>query len=318
MAFFEYRKQDAQGNETESARVFYERTGCGPAVMLLHGWGCNHTFWHPIAKVLARSYTVYNFDLPGFGQSEEPTTAWGVNEYVEMLEAFVREHCAEADARSEAGVGSRPVVETSAGHPGAGSSVGRALPPVSLVGHSFGGRMSILYASRNPVTRIALVDAAGVRPKRTLGYYRRVYTYKFKRWLVLNIFHRSDLFEQWRAHQGSADYKAASVRMKPIFSKVVNQDLKEFLPAIQAPVLLFWGEKDTATPLADAKIMEKMIPSETRLVVIPGAGHFAAFIEGKKQFADEMRAFFGIKDGVAAVAGEGVKDINKEGQSDGK
>ena len=224
MAFFEYRKQDAQGNEAGCSRIFYECSGSGPAVMLLHGWGCNHTFWAPIAQVLSRSYTVYNFDLPGFGQSDEPMAVWGVNEYVEMLEAFVREHC-----------------------PG----------PVSLVGHSFGGRMSILYASRNPVTRIALVDAAGIRPKRTLGYYRRVYTYKFKRWLVLNIFHRPDLFEQWRAHQGSADYKAASVRMKPIFSKVVNQDLKEFLPAIQAPVLLFWGEKDTATPLADAKIMEK-------------------------------------------------------------
>ena len=318
MAFFEYRKQDAQGNEAGCSRIFYECSGSGPAVMLLHGWGCNHTFWAPIAQVLSRSYTVYNFDLPGFGQSDEPMAVWGVNEYVEMLEAFVREHCAEADARSEAGVGSRPEVETSVGRPGIGSEAGGALPAVSLVGHSFGGRMSILYASRNPVTRIALVDAAGVRPKRTLGYYRRVYTYKFKRWLVLNIFRRPDLFEQWRAHQGSADYKAASVRMKPIFSKVVNQDLKGFLPAIQAPVLLFWGEKDTATPLADAKIMEKMIPSETRLVVIPGAGHFAAFIEGKKQFADEMRAFFGIKDGAAAVAGEGVKDINKEGQSDGK
>ena len=271
MAFFEYRKQDAQGNEAGCARIFYECSGSGPAVMLLHGWGCNHTFWAPIAQVLSRSYTVYNFDLPGFGQSDEPMTAWGVNEYVEMLEAFVREHCSVAASSDD------------------------LLPAVSLVGHSFGGRMSILYASRNPVTRIALVDAAGIRPKRTLGYYRRVYIYKFKRWLVLNIFRRPDLFEQWRAHQGSADYKAASVRMKPIFSKVVNQDLKEFLPAIQAPVLLFWGEKDTATPLSDAKIMEKMIPSETRLVVIPGVGHFAAFIEGKKQFADEMRAFFGME-----------------------
>ena len=288
MAFFDYRKQDAQGNETESARVFYECSGSGPAVMLLHGWGCNHTFWAPIAQVLSRSFTVYNFDLPGFGQSDEPMTAWGVNEYVEMLEAFVREHCSEA--------GSCPESDASADvRPGAGASTVCPLPAVSLVGHSFGGRMSILYASRNPVTRIALVDAAGIRPKRTLSYYRRVYTYKFKRWLVLNIFRRPDLFEQWRAHQGSADYKAASAQMKPIFSKVVNQDLKEFLPAIQAPVMLFWGEKDTATPLSDARLMQRLIPSETRLVVIPGAGHFAAFIEGKEQFGQEMRAFFGME-----------------------
>lgn len=294
MAFFEYRKQDVQGKEAGCARIFYERSGSGPAVMLLHGWGCNHTFWHPIAQVLSRSYTVYNFDLPGFGQSDEPMTAWGVNEYVEMLEAFVAEHC-----------------------PGNDASAGHRLPPVSLVGHSFGGRMSILYASRNPVTRIALVDAAGIRPKRTLGYYRRVYTYKFKRWLVLNVFHRPELFEQWRSHQGSADYKAASARMKPVFSKVVNQDLQEFLPAIQAPVLLFWGEKDTATPLSDALRMQRLIPSETRLVVIPGAGHFAAFMEGKERFSDEMRAFFGIEAGDSGT-GVGAGDAMMEGLGDGK
>ena len=35
--------------------------------------------------------------------------------------------------------------------------------------------------------------------------------------------------------------------------------------------------------------MDKKIPSETRLVVIPGAGHFAAFIEAREKFAEEMK-----------------------------
>ena len=92
------------------------------------------------------------------------------------------------------------------------------------------------------------------------------------------------------------------------------------MPKIQAPVLLFWGEKDTATPLADAKIMDKKIPSETRLVVIPGAGHFAAFIEAREKFAEEMQVFFGMKDAVEADAEAGVEASgeNKEGMSDGK
>lgn len=332
MEVFEYKKEDAQGKETECVRVYYERSGSAdaapesvetparPAVLLLHGWGWNHTCWLPwtdddgvthegLAKILARKYTVYNFDLPGFGKSDEPKTVcdepktvWGVNEYVEMLEAFVAAHC-----------------------PG----------PVSLVGHSFGGRLSILYASRNPVTvtRIALVDAAGIRPKRTLGYYRRVYTYKFKRWLVRNVFKRQELFEQWRVHQGSPDYKAASPQMKPIFNKVVNEDLKECLKKITAPVLLFWGEKDTATPLADAKIMQKLISGKTKLVVIKDGGHFAAFYgEAGEQFAKKMKTFFEIEEaGDGAVAGVSAgavevgtsadgsaKNINKEGLNDGK
>ena len=285
MALFEYKQCGVQGNESECTRVYYECSGAGPAVMLLHGWGCTHELFVPLAKELSRSYTVYNFDLPGFGRSDEPATAWGMDEYVNMLEAFVAEHC-----------------------PG----------PVSLVGHSFGGRMSILYASRNPVTRIVLVDAAGVRPKRTLGYYRRVYTYKFKRWLVLHVFHRPDLFELWRAHQGSADYKAASERMKPVFSKVVNRDLSGCLPAIQAPALLFWGEKDTATPLSDARLIERLIPAPTRLVVVPGAGHFAAFVEAPQQFAREVRAFFEMEaDGQTGACREMGVD-GQTGTHDGK
>lgn len=263
----------------EGGDVFYECSGEGPAVMLLHGWGCTHELFVPLANELSRCYTVYNFDLPGFGRSDEPATVWGMDEYVKMLESFVAEHC-----------------------PG----------PVSLAGHSFGGRMSILYASRNPVTRLALVDAAGVRPKRTLGYYRRVYTYKLKKFLVLKIFRRPDLFDLWRAHQGSADYKAASERMKPIFSRVVNRDLSGCLSAIQAPTLLFWGEKDTATPLSDALLMKRRIPAPTRLVVVPGAGHFAAFTEAPQLFAREMKAFFEVEDSVEAAAAK------NEGLSDGK
>ncbi len=245
----------------EGLDVFYEQSGSGPAVLLLHGWGCTHEYYKPLASLLAPSYTVYNFDLPGFGASDEAPSDWGLGDYVKMLEAFIEEHC---DG------------------------------PVSLVGHSFGGRMAIRYASRHEVSRLALVDAAGIKPRRTLKYWLRVYLYKCKRFLVLKVFRRPDLFELWRAHQGSADYKAASANMKPVFVRVVNEDLKDCLPLIQAPTLLFWGENDTATPLADARLMQKRI-LDTRLVVIPGAGHYAAFVEGKEEFWRQMQDFFNVE-----------------------
>lgn len=50
----------------------------------------------------------------------------------------------------------------------------------SLVGHSFGGRVSILFSAVHPecVEKVVLVDSAGIIPKRTLKYYYRVYKFK--------------------------------------------------------------------------------------------------------------------------------------------
>ena len=66
--------------------------------------------------------------------------------------------------------------------------------------------------------------------------------------------------ESLRSKAGSSDYAAASPRMRAILSRVVNEDLTGVMSAIKAPTLLIWGENDTATPLADARVMERLIP----------------------------------------------------------
>ena len=43
---------------------------------------------------------------------------------------------------------------------------------------------------------------------------------------------------------------------------------------MKAPTLLIWGTADTATPISDAKIMERLIP-DAGLVAIEGAGHYS-------------------------------------------
>ena len=49
------------------------------------------------------------------------------------------------------------------------------------------------------------------------------------------------------------------------------EDLKYAMPSIKAPTLLVWGENDTATPLRDAKVMERLIP-DAGLVSFPACG----------------------------------------------
>ena len=200
-----------------------------------------------------------NVDFAGFGQSEEPTEVWGVEEYTRSVEALAKEEGIE-----------NPI----------------------LVGHSFGGRVSIVFASRNNTRKIILTDAAGVKPKRSLTYYRKIYTYKLLKRLApifLGKERAQQLIEKRRAKAGSSDYNNASPRMRAILSKVVNEDLCHLMPKISAPTLLFWGENDTATPLSDAKRMEKLIP-DAGLVTVAGAGHYA-FLENTPLFLRVVESF---------------------------
>ena len=92
-----------------------------------------------------------------------------------------------------------------------------------------------------------------------------------------------------RAKKGSSDYSNSTPKMRAILSKVVNEDLKHVMPSIKCHTLLIWGEKDTATPIGDAKIMEKLIP-DAGLVSFPNAGHYS-FLDNAFQYQAVLRSF---------------------------
>lgn len=238
-------------------RVFYDVNGEGPDLLLLHGWGCTHSIFDAFVPDFARGHRVISLDFPGFGESDEPSEVWGVYEYEEMLEAL----CSELGVESP-----------------------------SLVGHSFGGRVAIVFASRRKVGRVMLVDAAGIKPKRSLKYYVKVYSYKISKWFLLKVLRNQDAFEKMRSGKGSSDYAAASPRMKAILSKTVNQDLRKLLPSITVPVILFWGTADAATPLSDAQLMDKLIP-DSGLITVPGGSHFS-FLDNPALFRSVAANFF--------------------------
>ena len=247
--FFTYR----------SARLHYTDCGEGHPLLLLHGWGCNTTTFSAIRPFLEARFRVLTLDFAGFGQSDEPHEVWGVEEYTRSVEALTKAEGIE-----------NPI----------------------LIGHSFGGRVSIVYASRNKTQKVILVDAAGVKPRRSLSYYRKVYTFKLlKRILPLVVGRKraKAMIEARRSKAGSKDYNQATPMMRAILSKCVNEDLCHLMPKIEAPTLLFWGEKDTATPLADAKRMEKLIP-DAGLVTVAGAGHFS-FLENTPLFLRVAESF---------------------------
>lgn len=242
-------------------RLHYTDRGAGQTILLLHGWGCNCTTFGAAQQWLEQHFRVIAVDFAGFGQSEEPCEVWGVEEYTRSVEALAKAEGIE-----------NPI----------------------LIGHSFGGRVSIVYSSRNSVRKVILVDAAGVKPKRSMKYYAKVYSFKLLKRIApvfLGKERAQELIEKRRAKSGSSDYNQASPMMRAILSKVVNEDLCHLMPKIVAPTLLFWGERDTATPLADAKRMEQLIP-DAGLVTVAGAGHFS-FLDNMPLFLRVLESFLG-------------------------
>lgn len=247
----------------DGVELAYSIEGQGDVVVLLHGWGCDRTIWRATRELLSGSCCVVSVDFAGFGESAEPHEVWGVEEYTRSVEALMNELGVE-----------RP----------------------TLVGHSFGGRVAIVYASRNSVERVVLTDAAGVKPRRSWGYYRKVYSYKLLKHMLPLLVGRTKanmLLEQRRAKSGSADYNRATPMMRAILSKCVNEDLCHLMPAVKAPVLLFWGDRDTATPIADAHRMERLMPNAA-LVVAEGAGHFA-WLEQPDMWRATLKSFLNLK-----------------------
>lgn len=242
--------------------VGLEIIGTGQPVLLLHGWGANRQLMEPIAgRLAAQGFECHLFDFPGFGDSDLPPAIWDVPRYAQFVLAYMD-------------------------HAG--------LDQVHLIGHSFGGRVSIVLGAEYPsrVSKIVLTDSAGVKPTpspRMRVYYasRKVIFTLLKLPLLSRL--EPSVREWFRQRYGSPDYKNAGP-LAETFKQVVNQDLLDYARRIQAPTLLIWGDQDEDTPIKDAKLLESTIP-DAGLVVFEGAGHYA-YLERPTDFVRIVAHFF--------------------------
>ncbi len=222
----------------------------GEAVIMLHGWGANSGLFINAAEPVASKYFVAAPDMPGFGETPEPPFAWQVDDYTDFVIEFIKK---------------------------------LGLKKVILLGHSFGGRVIIKLVNRKnlpfEVTKIILVDAAGIRPEKTAEQLKKEKLMKIGKKILAPA---PKLLEKMQTMVGSADYRAASPLMKKILVNVVNEDLSHLLPGISEETLLIWGTLDTATPITDAEKMEKLIP-DAGLARIEGVGHYS-FLENPVVF----------------------------------
>eukprot|EP00026_Physarum_polycephalum_P009685 Phypoly_transcript_09818.p1 GENE.Phypoly_transcript_09818~~Phypoly_transcript_09818.p1 ORF type:complete len:410 (+),score=50.01 Phypoly_transcript_09818:121-1230(+) len=112
------------------------KSGSGPPLVLVHGFGAGIGFWCGNIDALSRRYTVYALDMPGFGRSSRPKITFKNPEQAEDYFTDSLEDWAQT-------VGLKKFV---------------------LLGHSFGGYISALYALKHheKVAHLVLADPWGV------------------------------------------------------------------------------------------------------------------------------------------------------------
>ena len=226
----------------------------GKNVVLLHGWGQNISMMDPIGKRLEKDFHITNIDLPGFGNSSEPAYGYTIYDYYEVIDELLTKLKID-----------NPI----------------------LIGHSFGGRIAIVYAAKKKVDKLVLLSSPFKRSlkKNTL----KVKILKtLKKIPVLN-----ELEAFMKTKIGSTDYKNATPMMRTILVNTVNEDLTEYLKQINAPTLLVWGSLDNDVSLEDAKYAESIM-KDAGLIIYEGATHYA-YLEKINELTKSLNIF--LKEG---------------------
>lgn len=229
------------------SNIYYEDKGMGTPVLFLHGWGGDRTSFLGAARYFVENFRVITVDLFGFGKSDFPPDWFKLWDVADAVAALLK-------------------------HLLAGDAV--------VVGHSFGGRIAIYMAARHPgvISKMVLVDSAGLKPKFNLKKYLNIKKYKlYKRF-------------GWKTHNmGSDDYRKLEPAMHNFFIHTVNDDVSGILRSITCETLIIWGERDTDTPLYMARTLNRRIHG-SGLVIFKNAGHFS-YIDRHLDFVNILNAF---------------------------
>lgn len=221
-------------------------------LVLLHGWGQNIEMMKPIGDRFKKYNRIVIVDLPGFGISEEPTYVWSLNDYVECVKELLDKLKIE-----------NPI----------------------LIGHSFGGKISLLYASKYKVEKLILFGSPFKQEIKKLSLKTK--TLKFLK--TVPIINKLEGFA--KKHIGSTDYKKASDTMRKIMVEHVNMDIEEEVKKIKCPTLLVWGTMDQEVPVERAYELEKLI-GDAGVVTYEGCSHYA-YLERLEQTIKVIKSFIG-------------------------
>jgi pimeloyl-ACP methyl ester carboxylesterase len=240
--------------EFDNRQMGYVKTGAGPAVILLHGFGEDHYIFNSTVAMLEKTYTVYAPDLLGTGMS--PINTFPSNFSIEYL------------ADSIAALLQHEKIEN-----------------CTLLGHSMGGYITVAFAKKYPqylkgfglLHSTALPDTPIKIENRLRGitFIQKFGAASFLETTAPNLF---GSFTQKNHPQIITDF----IQSIPAFSNealthyyqamMARPDVTSFLETTSLPVLYILGDQDMPVALEDTLPQTKM-PKRAYLYVLENCGH---------------------------------------------
>ena len=229
-----------------------------PHLVWGHGWGQSAAALVSLAETLKPFGYSSLVDFPGFGRTPKPPDSWGTAEYADGVAEWLR-----------------------------------SLPEQRIIwaGHSFGGRVGLQLAARHPelVAGMVLIASAGLKRQRSFNekirFAVRRTTFKTARRFVSE----GPQLDALRKRFGSSDYQSAGA-LRPIFVRVVGEDLTDVARAVRCPTLLIYGTNDTETPPEMGERLQQLIPG-SEFALLEGFNHLSVLSEGRHQVALKIRKF---------------------------
>jgi len=247
-------------------RRAYVKVGTGPALLLLHGLGCDHTTWDPVIMQLAKRHTVIAPDLLGHGQSDKPRADYSLGGYANGMR----------DLLTVLGI-----------------------DKVTVVGHSFGGGVAMQFAYQFPerTHRVVLVSPGGlgsevtpaIKAITTPGFHqfmgvvtlpgiRHITTTAMRLLGRSRLPHTRDLGEMADIVETFHDPHArAAIRhvVRAVVDwrgQIVTMSDRAYLTEAM-PMCLIWGDHDSVIPSSHLDHAVALAPS-LRAETMPNSGHF--------------------------------------------
>ena len=259
-------QHDVQYLTIHGHRRAFVKVGSGPAVLLLHGLGCDHTTWSPVIDTLAKRYTVIAPDLLGHGQSAKPRADYSVGGYANGVR----------DLLTVLGI-----------------------DKVTVVGHSFGGGVAMQFAYQFPerTERMVLVASGGLGPEvspfiraiTTPGYHHVMgaLTLPGVRHLGMaglkglsatgwkatrDLGEVAEIYDSFKDPHARAAIRHVVRAVVDWKGQIVTMADRAYLTEAM-PMAVVWGRDDHVIPVRHAANAAALAPA-ARIEVIPNAGHF--------------------------------------------
>ena len=222
----------------------YQKTGSGnKTLVFLHGWGDSSATFRDLTERLQHNYQIISLDLPGFGGSQAPATAWGLQDYVSFIGAWMQK------------------IDT-----------GKIF---AFIGHSYGGAILIKGLGEGTLKseKLVLLASAGIRGQDKLKKRAMWAVAKGAKLPLLVLPKSKRQAVRQKAYKKIGSDMLLLPHMQETFKRIITEDVRPFAGNISIPTLLVYGSADDQTPPSYGQALQEAIKG-SRLEIIGAAGHF--------------------------------------------